>query len=361
MPIDRSKMRRGAEAIDKANEAINSERTDWKPFLSSIYWGDDQDEHYLLILNPLEEIPEVDFHKFVDIGDGMPHQIIARTDPIIGERVDPIERDWKYKVGLANLAIGVLLEPVTEVDADGRIKPTGFKVATRTFDRKIRDDEGETTEETEEVTVPEVGFIAQSPYNFFNQLRSFDASTAAIHTTPLKIKRLGKKDVTYSVEGFHYLPKDALDLTDLLEYIENVAYLQDPEGLLEAIADLDDREAAVVIGNTLLDHKIDELGDADNYNELYEAITEPSRFPVKEKGAKGKSKPKAERKGRPTQRKNTAQTDDVGSAVNAPVEVNDPGQDVKPDAQSKREERMKRLRARAKQARKPEAETEGES
>lgn len=356
MPIDRSKMRRGSEAIDKAN--ADRGKGNFKPFLPAIFWKDDGDEHYVLILNPIEDIPQVDFHPFVDLGDKIPHQIIARTDPIIGERKDPIEEDWQYKPRLTNLAIAAVLEPVTKI-VNGREKPVGFEVATNTFERRIRNDAGELTEEKEEVTAPVVGLISQSPINFFNQLRQYDATENEIHSTPLKITRLGKKDVTYTVVGYE---NAALDHSNLLDYAENISYLKDPEALLESLEGLEDSDACVVIGEHLLDLKIDELADDENYQELYEAITEPSRFPAK---GNGKAAKKAERPTRQSQRRSqrTAEAgDDVGDAINAPVTVTETPEDEreksnegakeKPDGASRRQERLDALRAKSKGSRK---------
>jgi hypothetical protein len=360
MPIDRSKMRKGAEAIEAAVEA-NSNRS-YKPWLPSIYWGDDGDEHYVLILNTIEEVPQVDFHPFVDLGDGMPHMIICRTDPIIGERTDPIESEWQYKPRLTNLAIAVELEPVSEVDAKGRAIPVGFEVKTREFSRKILNDVGEPTDETEEVEAPVIGLIAQSPFNFFNQLRDYDASTASIHTTPLKIKRLGKKDVSYTFVGFNTITPDVSNLLDL---IENVSYVQgdDKEALLDLVDDAPTEEdACTAIGDFILNLKIDELGDEENYQELYQAITKPSAFPAKGKG-KGKDKSESKSRGRterPKRERRSRTTVDEVSTGSVTEEA--PAEEVQetPKARTRkakdsestpttpREERMARLRARSK-------------
>lgn len=347
MPIDRSKMRRGGEAIDEA-VASRGERGDFKPFLPSIYWDGDKVEHYVLILNPMEDIPQVDFHPFVDTGDGIPHQIIARTDPILGESRDPIEDQWQYNPRLTNLAVAVMLEPITEV-VNKRTKPVGFEVATKTFERRIRDDSGELTDEKEEVTAPVVGFITQSPMNFFNQLRHHDATESSIHTTPLKITRLGVKDnVTYTVKGYETAE---LKLDNLLDFVENISYVQKPEELLEAIEGLDDQEAAVAIGNYILDLKIDELADAENYNALFEAITKPARFPKK-----GKGKEKAEKTQRPA-RQSQRRTARAEAETEAEVEATEAEATDEPAAEEKpktsdRQARLEGLRTRAKNARK---------
>jgi hypothetical protein len=290
----------------------------------------------------MEEIPQVDYHPFVDIGDGRPHSVIARTDPIIGESVDPIEKTWLYKPRLTNLAIAVELEP-TVVQDGKREKVTGFHVATRTFERTVLDDDGKPTDEKEEVTVPVVGLVAQSPVNFFNQLRVIDASDGEINTLPLKVTRVGKKDVSYVFKTFENIKPD---LSNLFDYIGELSYLGDQaEPLLEKLAEIeDDTEAVSAIGQVLLDIRIDELADDEAYDELFQQITEPSRFPAK---SSTKTTKKTERPSRPSQRRAQAQP-----AADAPE-----GEAEKPVARTRtaeesatkataREERLARLKAR---------------
>lgn len=347
MPIDRSKMRRGAEAIEAANERSNNGGGTFKPFLQSIFWAKDQDTRTVLILNPMEEIPQVDYHPFVDIGDGKPHSIIARTDPIIGERFDPIEEKWLYGTRLTNLAIAVELVPVVETDDRGREKPVGFEVATRTFERAIRDEDGEPTDDVEEITVPEVGLIAQSPVNFFNQLRVIDASEGEINTLPLKVTRVGAgTDLSFLFKAYDSIKPD---LSLLFDCIGELSYLGDQrDALLERLGEIeDDTEAAAEIGRVLLDLVIDEKGSEENYQELFDQITEPSRFPKKQKGEK---KGKKERPARQSQRR-ASSSEDVTVAVTNPDTEEKPvarrrSADESASKASSRQERMEQLRKR---------------
>jgi hypothetical protein len=337
-------MRRGAEAIEAANEAASSGGGTFTPFLSSIFWGGDGDERTILILNPMEEIPQVDFHPFIEVGDGRPHSVIVRTDPLIGESVDPIQKTWLYKPRLTNLAVALELEVVTEEDAKGREKPVGFRAATRTFERTILDDDGKPTDEKEEVTVPCVGIVAQSPINFFNQLRMIDASEAEINTLPIKVTRVGKKDVSYNFKTYENIKPD---LTDLFEFIGDVSYLGDQaEPLMERLASIeDDTDAAAEIGRVLLDLYIDEKADDEAYEELFNQITEPSRFP--EKSSKGAKKEKAERPARQSQRR--ARTEPVEETDEAPEETpvaRRRSADESTSKASARQERLARLQAR---------------
>lgn len=346
MAIDRSKLRKGGEAIDKANEdAKKNSGGSFKPFLSSIYWSGDGDEHYVLILNPVEEVPTVEYHPFVEASDGKPHSIIARTDPFIGEKVDPLERVWKYKSRLTNLAVAVVLEPVTEV-VNGREKPTGFQVATRTFERKVRDDDGEPTGEVEEIEAPEIGLIAQSPMNFFNQLRSYDVEEAPLHTTPLKIKRIGaNKSVSYTVVGYDQID---VDVSNLIGSFENVAYIGMSDGIEELIESVDsagtDEEATTLIGDYVLDLKLEELADEDNYNELLDMVEKPYRYAEADKKSSTKSE-RPTRRERPSRgsRKSTEVAEDTAPAETAP----EPKAEKTASKAEDRKAKLERLRQRA--------------
>jgi hypothetical protein len=150
----------------------------------------------------------------------------------------------------------------------------------------------------------------------------------------LKITRLGKKDVSYTVVGYDTITPDVSNLLDL---IQNVSYVKDTEDLLEQVDSAEDDEAAcIAIGNYLLDLRIDELGDSENYQKLFDQITEPSRFP--EGGDKKKPAKKA---ARPTRSSRRA-TADAGDAPEA--EASEPkAKSSGPDA---REERLKKLRER---------------
>ena len=304
-------LKKGKEAIREANESRGN--GNFKPFLPSIYWKDDGDEHYVLILNPIDDIPRVEFHPFIEVeGSDFPHQVMARTDPSIGERNDPIQDKWAYKPRLTNLAIAVELEP-TFKDVGGRQKPAGFEVKVREFERKIRDDEGNATDEREEVTAPCVGLISQSPFNFGNQLESYDNGEGPIHATALKIKRIGKKsNVTYQIVGYEGVE---VDLTNLIDYIDQVSYIDEPDALLEQIEGLSDEDAAIVIGHYLLFAKLNEFADPEVYDEILEQITRPSRYGEKETKGKGKTA----RASKPSQRRSrrTAEADDAGDDTSA--------------------------------------------
>lgn len=308
--FDPTRARKGGQAIDEAVEARkNRGDGDFKPFLPNFFWKDDKDFKYLLFLTPVEESYMIQLHPYIDLEDGRPHQIMARTDPTIGAKSDSIHDQWGYKPRDTNVAIAVELEPTMEIKG-GYEKPTGFEVATRTFDRKILDDDGNPTDEYEEVTAPIIGLVAQSPHNFFNHLRSYDATEGPVHTTALKITRLNGDNVTYSVAGYDTIE---VDRANLLDFIENVSYITEPEELLTEIQDMSDEDASLRIGEYLLLKQLNELADEDAYNAILSQITKPARFSDKKKDKKeSKDKP-----ARPSQRRSRAKGDDKEEVTKA--------------------------------------------
>lgn len=242
--------RRGAEAISAAAERKGGS---FRPFVPSIYWKDGADKdgndlrsRYLLILNSVDQIPSVNTIGFISQPDSaVGEMVIARTDPAIGERVDPLERDWNYAVQESNIMVAVELEPLIE-NVNGRDRPRGFEVKTKDFVRRVRDDKGELTEETEEVVAPAVGVIVQRPTNFGNIIVSFNEQENDIERTPVKITRQPTSPLTFQIQGY---PDMNIDLTNLVEYVDGITYLNDEmDELVETISDMDPYDAANVIG-----------------------------------------------------------------------------------------------------------------
>lgn len=270
--------RRGVEHIEKANESKGS--GSFTPFMPNLYWKDDGQERYVLILNPIDTIPMVKMQKPFT-SDGRVELVVARTDEAIGEKKDPIQETWGYAATDLNVCVAVELEPEFEL-VKGRKRPTGFVVKTREFNRQVRDDKGEATGEKVECTAPVLGSIAQSPSNFFNHVASQDANKAPIHETPALIRRVGQdKNTDYEFELFDHLE---LDLSGLLENIDDFSYLnaEDLAELSDALEDAETEvEAANIIGGYLLDKWLDEIADADYYQKIFESIDTVARYPVK--------------------------------------------------------------------------------
>lgn len=260
--------RRGTAAIQAANESSGG----FQPFAPSIRWTEDKEEKYVLFLTPIEEVPLVELHEFIPIGegekgDGTSFQkygfYISRKDQAIGEDYDLLEDRNGFKPKQRNLAVAVELEPVMKT-VSGRQRPKGFEVKTREFDRRIDPEDENSDKET--VLAPVVGVTIQSPFNFFGYLASFHEGTAPVEETPFKVQRRGKtKDTTY--DFVHYLDQ-AVDLSALIENVDGISYLNEQmDEIIEKIDNLDDAEAGRVIADYLLDARLEELADGERYEE----------------------------------------------------------------------------------------------
>lgn len=340
--------RRGAQAIIEARERAKSGGS-FHRFTPSVFWQDDGDEKYLLFLNAMDDIPQVDMIGYIpqvgkkndDTTFEYFEQTIARTDQGIGEDSDPIVKEWNFKPRETNVAVAVELEPLFET-VKGRKRPRGFEVATRTFDKRVKDDAGNLTDESEEVTAPVVGFVSQSPHNFFNVVQSFDAKEAPINETAVKITRVGAKgdnSVTYRIDGY---PEQDIDLTNLIDYVDGLSYLDDDEidELVEALEDVEDAEAVEIIGAVLLDKRLEELADPERHEKLYKSITKPAKF--------GNTKDKKDRK---PSKARTSRRSQRKASVEEPEE---PEAEVTEDAPEEPKAKPKR----SSRARKPKAEAE---
>jgi hypothetical protein len=337
--------RRGAEAMAKAKESAKS--GSFRPFAPALFWKGDQDHKYLLFLNDINSIPTVEMVSFIPVkgkkGDGSAftyyEQVIARTDPAIGESKDPLVDEWDAKPRETCVAVAVELEPLFET-VKGRQRPRGFEVKTTTFDRRVRDDEGELTTETEEVEAPVIGFITQSPHNFFNVVSSYDANEAPIEETPVKITRVGADNSTvYTVDGY---PDQEIDLEGLIECVDGISYLGDDlDSLVEDIADLEYAEAAQVIGAFLLDKRLEELADPERYDSLFEGVDESlDKFGSKKKGKDSKR----ERPARRSQRRGRSE------------EAEEPAEE--PEAEAEAPAEAEKPKRRSRKPKEPEAEVE---
>lgn len=233
--------------------------------------------------------------------------IVAKTDPVIGERSDRFEDAWDAIPRRTNIAVAVELEPISE-EVKGRIKPRGFKVATREYERRIVDEDGDVTDESETVKVPAIGLVAQSPSNFFSLLKHVNETEFPIHETAIKITRHGEKaNTTYAFHGYE---DQEIDLSDLVNHLDGLSYLGDTfDELISKIEGLDPKQQALVIGDHVLRKRVGELLDPDIYDELFEGITASmDKFGQKKKG---KGKPAAP--SRPSQRVQKTVTPDESS------------------------------------------------
>lgn len=268
---------RGADAIAAAGKSGGK----FRAFTPQIQWKDG-DEKYILFLNPVEEMPVLSIHEWIDCGVKEYGDksftdwgfFLSRKDPVLGEDSDPLTEKGSTPRKRV-LAVAVELEPVMADTGRGRARPTGFTVKTETYTRKT--DDGD-----EEVTTPVIGVITQAQKNFFNIVTSHDESDGPITEYPLKVKRVGGGDGTaYSFTP--YFDQD-IDLTGLVEHVEGVSYLsrdEDTWGELEPVlaAAEDNEEAAHLIAVALLEKRINELADLALYNEKTSGIERvESRF-----------------------------------------------------------------------------------
>lgn len=352
---------RGAAAITEAAESRRGDGN-FRPFIPAIYWKEDREERYILFLNDIDSIPTLEMIGFIPTEGGFFQETVAKTDPFFGQKKDEFVTKWDAPVRKTNIAVAVELEPMIEV-VDGRKKPRGFEVKTVEYDRRIPNEDGELTDETEEVVAPAIGIVAQSPFNFFNVVAAYDATEAPIHKTPLKIKRVGKdSNTTYTVVGYD---DQEIDLSNLLDYVDGISYLNDDlDEVIEALGSFDDEEAAAHLGEIILEKRIEELLDGDRYDELLEGVTESMDIYGNKKKKKGKGKErkeKVERKTRQSQRRSAAKDevedtsgqDDPETEPEAEPEVEEKPKTrrtSKAKASSEKispQERMKELKARA--------------
>lgn len=321
--------RRGGAAIQEATE--NRGGGDFKPFLPNIFWKNDKESHYILFLTPVEEFVTADMVHFIKTEGGYYESVIARTDPAIGESEDGFAKKWGAGIKTTTLGIAVELEPVMEKIGQ-RTKPTSFIVATKEFTRKVYDDKGEATDDEEEVTTPIVGLVSQSPNNFFNHVSEWDATESPVNETPLKITRSGeKKNVSYNVVGYDV----PVDLGPLFEYLEGVTYLGDEIATIAGELPDEPFKAASVIGNALMNKRLDEFADEERYEELLDGVTESMDIYGK-KGKKKEERKGASRITRASQRRTEAADEETaGEDTSGSSEETDAEEPSAPKAKAK--------------------------
>lgn len=314
--------RRGAAEVEKAKQGKG--KKSFGVFAPSIFWKSDKEEKYLWLITTVDAMPRVDVIKMIELeherSDGTTwssyEDVLARTDPAISEqgyKKDPLNDEFDGRIQDSNLIVAIELEPeVTE--NRGRSRPVSFTVKTQEFERRIRDEDGELTDETETVVAPVWGFILQAATNFGAALTAFDESEAPMHEVPIKIQRLGKdRNTQYVVTGYPELVEKT-DLTGFFDNINGISYLGDDEEealnlVPEVIGDLTFEEIAEVasnIGDILLERRLNELADEERYQRIYDSVAEKGEtldiFGSKDKKKSQKTAAKPATK-RETQRK----------------------------------------------------------
>jgi hypothetical protein len=292
--------RRGAAEIEKSTQRKSGGSFKFAP---SIYWSDDKEVKYLHFLNAIEDIPRLEMINFIPIKNSEGERVafgsvISRADPCFGDDAvnpDPLVDKWDAPVKDSNLFVAVELEPVME-EKRGRQKPVGFRIKMVEFERRIRNEAGELTDDTETVTAPAYGFIQESASNFGAVLGSHDASEFPIEEWPIKIQRIGKStDTKYTVGGYEDME---VDFTPFVENLEGITYLSDViDDVKEAVEGMDPKDAAKAVGSVLLEARLNELADEERYNRLADGVTETlDKFGSKKKKAAAKSSKGSQRK-----------------------------------------------------------------
>jgi hypothetical protein len=285
--------RRGLSAVEQAANRKGGPKI--RGFAPEIRWRDDGEKKYILILSNFEEndpnaVVVADLHEFIPVGTGERangetytrfESFVSRKDQLAGgENYDDLEDRLGNKPRTRCIGVALELEPQFEV-IKGRKKPVSFSVKTDTFTRKT--DDG-----NEEVGQPAIGLIIQSAALVWSPLGSIDESQGPLCELPIEVTRRGK-DIN-SRYDFVQFPNMEVDLSGLFDNLDGITYISDE--LNEVKSDLiakGDIEAAQMVGQILVDKRLNELSDKDRYEELVGPIQHiEQRF-----GGGRKSKPAA--------------------------------------------------------------------
>lgn len=336
-----------------ALKSSGGEGGNFTPFVPRISW-DDGEEKYVAILNPVDEIPKIHLHEFIPVGEGKRadgttytkyEDFLARTTPAIGEDDDPLT-DKGSDARERNIAVAVELEPIMGTGKGGRARPKGFEVKTLEFTRRIFDDDGDDTGEKEEVTAPVIGFVVQSPFNFFGYLASHNETEGPHEDTAFRIKRRGAKTNT-AYDWTPYLDQP-VDFSAIVEFLDGISYLsrEDRSELEGKLGDLDGiDEAAQLVASTLLEKRLEELADRERYDELTSDIEE-----IKTPWGNKKDKDDKKRSSRKTQSARKVKDEPEEPADDAPTEgdAEGEGQSDADDGGNARLKAFERLQAKTK-------------
>jgi len=205
--MDVSKLRTGSAEIEKASRAKGGGK--YTPF---IYWKESKERKFLAFVTPIEEVPTLNVHPFVQTPNGKRFFVCRKNDFLLEDSGGAcvLCDEHNEKPVTRNAAVAVVLEPVEE-KVNGKKKITGFELKMRTFERK------DGTEET----VPEVGMVVQAASNFFMPLASFTTRKGDITDYPLEVERIGKDQKT-SYQFYEYPDDMRPDLSEYKDEIPNI-------------------------------------------------------------------------------------------------------------------------------------------
>lgn len=219
-------LRKGSEAMKKAAQSGGKKGG----YVPNLRWKDDQEKHYVLFLQSIEETPTVLFHKMMDCGVNEQtgkkiwRDFISQRDPEIAkmngispaEAYDPLD-DRGYRPTNRTIAVVCEMEPVL---VGGKIE--SFVPMTRTFERTV---EGGGKEE---VTEPAVSLVIESPGVFFPQINAYADEVGPIEDQVFLIRREGKdQNTSYSAIAMNKefeAPENAEEAVKRLEeHVETLA------------------------------------------------------------------------------------------------------------------------------------------
>lgn len=288
--------KRGSASITDA--ATRKSGGNFRPFLPQIAWREDGDSKYVLVLTDIEEVAELLLHSFIPVGKAKKangdefvkyEDFLSRKDGALGEDYDDLEDRLEREPKRRHMGVMVELEPVFEAGTSKKLKH--FVVKTETFVRKS--DDGDI-----DVTAPIIGLCVQSAQLMWGPLNNLYHQLGDLVDIPLSITRHGAKTNTrYDAIPFMEKP---VDLTPLIDYVDGINYIGDdlPELILAIEAADSDVAKAQVIADFLLTKRINELADAERYEDLVSTLTLED-MPTNAWGRKAPAKTPAPRRSAP--------------------------------------------------------------
>lgn len=231
-------LRKGSEAMKKAASSGGKKGG----YVPNLRWKEDQEKHYVLFLQSVEEIPTVLYHKMMDCGVNektgktLWRDFISQRDPEIAklnglspaDAYDPLD-DRGYRPTSRSIAVVCEMEPVL---VGGKID--SFVPMTRTFERNV---EGGGKEE---VTEPAVSLVIEAPGVFFSPVTAYADEVGPIEDQVFLVRREGKDQNTkYSAIAMNKefeTPENAEDAIKRLE--EHVESLADENRMRELVDSL---------------------------------------------------------------------------------------------------------------------------
>lgn len=206
--------RRGVDATREATA-----RKSGGSFNNFISWGKTKEDRTKLIqfVTPLDEMPVVLWHEYIvtgyrETGSKIYSSFVSQKDRTLSglDGEDPLWDVWGKRPKEKNILVGIELEALRE-DKKNAKKITGVRpVVARTYENK----------DGEQVEVPAIGFVIQSPFNFTGGLISWQETQSETSDEPAQITdrvfRIVKgteSPIQYDVTALDGVP--TYDLADL--------------------------------------------------------------------------------------------------------------------------------------------------